>query len=395
MDQQLKQRLIGVTIVVALVVIFVPMLFERSDDKGKFSSTGIPPIPDDVMEQTIELPKTAEEVGPQQEEQKPPVDEGYKLVPMNEEPPPKAKPVEESTETAKPEPTTVEATKPVVVEGEPEEKPIQPKPGKKIKHVLMPAVPTKLAPDKPQGIEKTVASDKHSSQPKSVTVNRKPKTGASKSTRSTIDPTTNADVQDAPPARVKSQNSANKAKPSSAASTKPLDATEPKSVVSKKIDTLKAYVARHRAPKEIKPKTSAPAPTPETDRDLDEEPVPAPAKPETAQSKPKQTVGITNPKPTMATKKNPDTVKKSNIAKPSESKPSTVKVEKPKTAPNPALSQPKPKPKPKPVPTEPAKSADPDKLKPQTMVPGGSTGKAESFAAIIDKLLDCATESMA
>ena len=71
MDQQLKQRLIGVIIVVALVVIFVPMLFEKSDDKGKFSSTGIPSIPDDILEKTIELPKTAEDMHPRKMEQNP------------------------------------------------------------------------------------------------------------------------------------------------------------------------------------------------------------------------------------------------------------------------------------------------------------------------------------
>ena len=91
MDQQLKQRLIGVTIVVALVVIFVPMLFEKSDDKGKFGSLGIPSIPEDVMEKTIELPKEAEELAPKEEE-KTPEESGYKLVPLNEEElPPKPK----------------------------------------------------------------------------------------------------------------------------------------------------------------------------------------------------------------------------------------------------------------------------------------------------------------
>ena len=62
MEQQLKQRLIGLTIAVALVVIFVPMLFEKSDDKGKFSTAGIPAIPEDVLEKPLELPKTAEDL---------------------------------------------------------------------------------------------------------------------------------------------------------------------------------------------------------------------------------------------------------------------------------------------------------------------------------------------
>lgn len=92
MDQQLKQRLIGVTIAVALVVIFVPMLFEKSDDKGKSSLAGIPAIPDDVLEKPLELPKTAEDLAPKEEEKtkaKTPAESGYRIVPLNDEPAPK------------------------------------------------------------------------------------------------------------------------------------------------------------------------------------------------------------------------------------------------------------------------------------------------------------------
>lgn len=86
MDQQLKQRLIGVTIVVALVVIFVPMLFDDTDAQRKVGAGGIPPIPDEVMEKTIELPKSAEDVMPKDEK----ADEGstgYRIIPLNDEAP--------------------------------------------------------------------------------------------------------------------------------------------------------------------------------------------------------------------------------------------------------------------------------------------------------------------
>jgi len=105
MDQSLKQRLIGTIIAVALVVIFVPMLFEKSDDKGKLSTAGIPSIPDDVMEKTLELPKTAEDLAPKEEEEnKAPVESGYRIVPFNEPVPPDTalkKPVEAKGEKPK------------------------------------------------------------------------------------------------------------------------------------------------------------------------------------------------------------------------------------------------------------------------------------------------------
>lgn len=102
MDQSLKQRLIGVTIAVALVVIFVPMLFEKSDDKGKSSLAGIPAIPEDVLEKPLELPKTAEDLAPKEEEKekaKAPAESGYRIVPLNEEPVP-PKPNTAATKTA-------------------------------------------------------------------------------------------------------------------------------------------------------------------------------------------------------------------------------------------------------------------------------------------------------
>ena len=87
MEQELKQRLIGVTILVALVVIFVPMLFDERQDRSG-SAEGIPPIPSSVVETQLELPKSAEDVAPKEE--KPAAESGFHYVPLND--PPAAKP---------------------------------------------------------------------------------------------------------------------------------------------------------------------------------------------------------------------------------------------------------------------------------------------------------------
>lgn len=140
MDQPLKQRLIGVTIAVALVVIFVPMLFDKSDDKGKLSTTGIPPIPDEVLEKPLELPKTAEDIAviekerqqalekeqakvAQESGKKPAVESTYKIVPLNEEAPSKLKENEPSAQTPSQDEEGGEAvsTENVEEEGKPNE----------------------------------------------------------------------------------------------------------------------------------------------------------------------------------------------------------------------------------------------------------------------------------
>lgn len=58
MDQQLKTRLIGVTIVVSLVVIFVPMLFEDSGDREAVSigTANVPEFPQELQSQALPLP---------------------------------------------------------------------------------------------------------------------------------------------------------------------------------------------------------------------------------------------------------------------------------------------------------------------------------------------------
>lgn len=58
MDSELKRRLVGTVIIVSLVVIFVPMLFEDKDDLTQDSrETSIPEFPRDFDSQVIPLPE--------------------------------------------------------------------------------------------------------------------------------------------------------------------------------------------------------------------------------------------------------------------------------------------------------------------------------------------------
>ncbi len=84
MDQQLKQRLIGATIIVSLVVIFVPMLFEdRQGDQYAAGTGAIPDLPKEVEAKSIELPKTASEAAPSAREES--VGSGYRIIPLTDE----------------------------------------------------------------------------------------------------------------------------------------------------------------------------------------------------------------------------------------------------------------------------------------------------------------------
>lgn len=84
MDQQLKQRLIGATIIVSLVVIFVPMLFEdRQGDQYAAGTGAIPDLPKEVEAKSIELPKTASEAAPSAGEES--VASGYRIIPLTDE----------------------------------------------------------------------------------------------------------------------------------------------------------------------------------------------------------------------------------------------------------------------------------------------------------------------
>lgn len=91
MDEQLKQRLIGVSIIVALVVIFVPMFFDKKPEGPSNAEIAeIPPLPKDFEEKPVELPRTVEDVTAVTKEPETP---GYHIIPITEEP-------EDETETA-------------------------------------------------------------------------------------------------------------------------------------------------------------------------------------------------------------------------------------------------------------------------------------------------------
>ncbi|MBP1150483.1 MULTISPECIES: SPOR domain-containing protein [Methylocaldum] len=83
MDQQLKQRLIGAIIIVSLVVIFVPMLFEeRQDDLSAAGSGEIPALPKEVEAKAIELPNSAADVAPSEESES--TSTGYRIIPLTD-----------------------------------------------------------------------------------------------------------------------------------------------------------------------------------------------------------------------------------------------------------------------------------------------------------------------
>lgn len=88
MDDQLKQRLWGATVLVALAVIFVPMLFdEKGEGRGGITSTNIPPLPSEVQEREITLPAMPDEgkqeaeagAGSETRERA-----GYRIIPLDD-----------------------------------------------------------------------------------------------------------------------------------------------------------------------------------------------------------------------------------------------------------------------------------------------------------------------
>jgi cell division septation protein DedD len=360
MDQQLKQRLIGVTIIVALVVIFVPMLFEKSDDKGRFSSTGIPSIPDDVMEKSIELPKTAEDIAPNEEEKKP-VESGYRIVPLNEDLPPKPKPVDGPVAKANPGKELGEEDEPVPPKEE-DKPPAQAYPGKKTKIEMHPAAATaRAAPPQAPDLHKPEPTVKHLASPSPAQAQKR-----TKPLRST-EPDADFDVREEPvPSPVRTESTrVKKPKSASVTPTKQGDDAAHKPVATQKTATAKLPVT-------LQPKPKASAPLPEADRNLDDEAIPAPAKAETPPAKPKPTISPqTRPKgfPGIAQER----IKTPNGVKPPDVEHPSGKTDRPNSSPAEAnVQQLKPKAiKPAPTPVKPAKPADPEKIKPQTTAPGG------------------------
>lgn len=343
MDQPLKQRLIGVTLVVALVVIFVPMLFEKSDDKGKLSTAGIPSIPEDVMEKPLELPKTAEDLAPKEEEQekKAAAPSGFTIVPFNEEATPKPKP--SSQATAKP---VKEAEGAAPVEGE-DAKTVK-KPG-----VDSPAAqPTQAKPVKAPATEAAAKKPVESKKPPKATA-------AAKSPQ----PAPDAEVPEEPDAAddiVPAQEPA----PSLEAKSKPAPKA-PEPVAKKAAVVAKPQTSPHPVAKPVKVvKPNPPAPSPDLD---DEEGNARPAKPEAAAAKPKAQAAP--PRQSAAP------VKKAEPA------PEAIR-------PQPAKATPSPKPaaESKPAPSVPVAAKAPPKKPSSWVVQAGSFTDEAAARVLADKL---------
>jgi DedD protein len=137
MDQQLKQRLVGISVIFALAVIFVPMILDGSGQRPKALDIEIPEAPQvearvDVRQKVIELKREVEKIPlkeplivdrtsealaentPDQskpESTPPPVEPV--TPPAAKEPAPKAeKSVDKPKPAAKPKPVKTEPTKP-------------------------------------------------------------------------------------------------------------------------------------------------------------------------------------------------------------------------------------------------------------------------------------------
>jgi len=306
MDQPLKQRLIGVTIAVALVVIFVPMLFDKSDDKGRLPTAGIPPIPDDVLEKPLELPKTAEDIAEQEKKEaakNAPVESGYRIVPLHDEPPPKPKAPSPAAENA---PKGEEGGEPV---GEEEEEgdPGAATPAKKTGQASRTdeaarpapgAAPKPTPPPVRQMAEPKQPPPKQAAMPAS-----KPQTAAGPRM---------LEAQEKPVA-VPAKAEPVPAKPKSAANPaalRPVEAMAKKNDAAKKPETAKSLAPPRPAIKTVK--VNKPKPTaPPREADDEGEPIPAPApapvKAETPSAK---------PKPAATAVKKPESAKPAKVEKP-------------------------------------------------------------------------------
>lgn len=105
MDEQLKRRLMGATILTALAVIFVPMLFEdKSAGPAGAGPSGIPALPEPIEQRPMALPNSVADVVPAEESAKKPAQNvpgsSYRIVPLDDAPPKASKPVTPQRSTA-------------------------------------------------------------------------------------------------------------------------------------------------------------------------------------------------------------------------------------------------------------------------------------------------------
>ncbi|MGZ8218197.1 SPOR domain-containing protein [Methylomagnum sp.] len=148
MDEQLKRRLMGATIIVTLSVIFVPMLFEdKSEGPAGGVKQEVPALPEAIEQHAIELPKSAADAAAEENtpgrDNKKEAETGYRVIPLEDAPP--AKPAKvEPPPTRQATAPTEEAEVPVEEEGTAEAEAEPPPPAK-------------------PGVNKGVAKDAHKS----------------------------------------------------------------------------------------------------------------------------------------------------------------------------------------------------------------------------------------
>ncbi|HUL10817.1 MAG TPA: SPOR domain-containing protein [Methylococcaceae bacterium] len=168
MEQQLKQRLIGVTIIVSLIVIFVPMLFDKADQQPGTVSDGVPPIPEAFEEKAIDLPKSAADVAPKETGNS--SESGYKIIPLTDEP------VQKAGETAQAKALPAEGEQ--GFEAPVEEEQFEPVPEKPLKPVESPfdepVKPAAKQPEKPGKAELAEQKAKESKKAKTQAVQATP-----------------------------------------------------------------------------------------------------------------------------------------------------------------------------------------------------------------------------
>jgi len=107
MDQPLKQRLIGTTIVVSLIVIFVPLFFDDNDQQGsKGRALEMTELPTTLEEHPMELPRGATDSVEAEKTEAASGSGAYRIIPLNDPPP---KPVTRNNPASGREMPTAEA----------------------------------------------------------------------------------------------------------------------------------------------------------------------------------------------------------------------------------------------------------------------------------------------
>lgn len=264
MDEQLKQRLIGATIIVALSVIFVPMLFEDRNPPAGSGVEDIPALPEAIEEKTIELPKTAADVAQQEKKEEKPAEAetGYRVIPLNDTAPKPAKalksakaPKSASEAIASP-PEQAEAEAPMDEDFAAEDQDEPPeKPG---------ATMSKASPAKPA---KAAAKQVETQEPEEAEINEKPPAVTEKRKASAAPKSRGAPAKPAEPVAKKPEKSKS-ADIKFEELPKPIEPTAAKSGSAKRVPAPEkptaAEISPSLKPASAKPSTAARTPPAET-----------------------------------------------------------------------------------------------------------------------------------